>query len=62
MVQKFVKSGSNILIPRAALLRLGYELSKLGYNIDANDYYFFNVILCDYFFNYSKKNEFFFSH
>ena len=58
MVQKFVKPGSNILIPGAALLRLGYELAKLGYNIDANDYYFFNVILCDYFFNYSKKNQF----
>ena len=58
MVQKFVKPGSNILIPGAAMLRLGYELAKLGYNIDANDYYFFNVIFCDYFFNYSKKNQF----
>ena len=58
MAQKFLKPGSNILIPGAALLRLGYELAKLGYNIDANDYYFFNVIFCDYFFNYSKKNQF----
>lgn len=58
MVQKFLKPGSNILIPGAGLLRLGYELSKFGYNIDANDYYFYNVILCDYFFNYSKKNQF----
>ena len=58
MVKKFVKAGSNILIPGAALLRLGYELGKLGYNIDANDYYFYNVIFCDYFFNYSKKNQF----
>ena len=58
MVQKFLKPGSNILIPGAGLLRLGYELSKFGYNIDANDYYFYNVILCDYIFNYSKKNQF----
>ena len=58
MVQKYVKPGSNILIPGAALLRLGYELAKLGYNIDANDYYFYNVIFCDYLFNYSKKNQF----
>ena len=58
MVQKFLKPGTNILIPGAGLLRLGYELSKFGYNIDANDYYFYNVILCDYIFNYSKKNQF----
>ena len=58
MVQKFLKPETNILIPGAGLLRLGYELAKLGYNIDANDYYFYNVILCDYIFNYSKKNQF----
>jgi carnosine N-methyltransferase len=58
MVINYVKSGSNILIPGAALFRLGYELAKLGYNIDGNDYNFFNVILCDYLFNHSKKNEF----
>ena len=58
MVKKMIKTGSNILIPGAGLLRLGYELAKLGYNIDANDYYFYNVIFCDYFFNYSRKNQF----
>ena len=57
-VKNFIKPGANILIPGAALLRLGYELALLGYNIDANDYNFFNVILCDYLFNYSKKDEF----
>ena len=58
MVQKYVKPGSKILIPGAALLRLGWELAKMGYNIDANDYYYYNVILCDYLFNYSKRNQF----
>ena len=57
-VQKYVPSNSTILLPGAALLRLGYELAQKGYNIDANDYNFLNVILCDYIFNYSKINQF----
>ena len=57
-VKKYIPSQSKILLPGAALLRLGYELAKLGYNIDANDYNFLNVILCDYLFNYSKMNQF----
>jgi carnosine N-methyltransferase len=57
-VKKYVPAKSRILLPGAALLRLGYELAKLEYNIDANDYNFMNVILSDYFFNYSKKNQF----
>ena len=58
MAQKYLQKNSKILLPGAALLRLGYELALLGYNIDANDYNFFNVILCDYLFNKSKKNQF----
>ena len=57
-VQKYVPPNSTILLPGAALLRLGYELAQKGYNIDANDYNFLNVILCDYIFNYSKINQF----
>jgi carnosine N-methyltransferase len=57
-VKKYVKPKSKILIPGAALLRLGYELCKNDYDVDANDYNFTNVILCDYFFNHSKKNQF----
>jgi carnosine N-methyltransferase len=57
-VQKNVPKNSKILLPGAALLRLGYELAKLGYDIDANDYNFYNIVLCDYLFNYSKKNQF----
>ena len=59
-VQKYVPKNSKILLPGAALLRLGYELAKLGYDIDANDYNFYNIILCDYLFNHSKKNQFVF--
>ena len=57
-VRKNVPPKSKILIPGAALLRLGYELATIGYDIDANDYNFSNVILCDYFFNHSKKDQF----
>ena len=57
-VKKYLKPNSKILIPGAALLRLGYELAKLNYDIDANDYNFSNVMLCDYLFNYSKKDQF----
>ena len=56
-VKKYISPHSKILIPGAGLLRLGYELAKIGYNIDANDNIFLNVILCDYLFNYSKMNQ-----
>ena len=55
-VKKYLKPKSKILLPGAALLRLGYELAKQGYDVDANDYNFTNVILCDYLFNYTKKH------
>ena len=57
-VKQYVKPNSKILIPGAALLRLGYELAKLNYNIDANDFNYSNILLCDYLFNYSKKDQF----
>lgn len=57
-VKKYLKPKSKILLPGAALLRLGYELGKLDYEVDANDYNFSNVMLCDYLFNFSKKDQF----
>ena len=57
-VKKYLKPKSKILLPGAALLRLGYELAKLDSDIDANDFNFTNVILCDYLFNHSKKDQF----
>lgn len=49
-----------ILIPGSALNRLGFELCKLGYDIEANDFLFLNGIFSDYIFNHCKKDEMFF--
>ena len=57
-VKQYVKPKSKILLPGAALLRLGYELAKLDYNIDANDFNYSNILFCDYIFNYAKKDQF----
>ena len=57
-VKQYVKPKSKILLPGAALLRLGYELAKLDYNIDANDFNYSNIMFCDYIFNYAKKDQF----
>jgi len=46
------------LIPGSALNRLGYELCKYGYDIEGNDYLFFNGIFSDFIFNHAKKEEF----
>ena len=45
------------LIPGSGLNRLGYELCKYGFNIEANDLLFLNGIFSDYIFNHSKKND-----
>ena len=47
-----------ILIPGAALNRLGYELCKYGYDIETNDYLFLNGIFSDFIFNKMKKKEY----
>lgn len=47
------------LIPGAGLNRLGYELFKYGFDIEANDFLFLNGIFTDYIFNHSKKNDLF---
>ena len=57
-IKKYIAPQSKILIPGAGLLRLGYELAKIGYDIDSSDDNFLNVMLCDYLFNYSKMNQF----
>ena len=55
------KKGKNekrfkILIPGCGLNRLGYELVKLGYDVETNDFLFLNGIFSDYIFNKSKKD------
>ena len=46
------------LLPGSGLNRLGYELCKYGYDIEAIDFLFLNGIFSDYIFNYAKKDEF----
>ena len=57
-IQSCLQTKAKILIPGAGLFRLGYELACLGHDVEGNDYSFFNVVLCDYIFNYAKKNQF----
>ena len=45
------------LIPGSGLNRLGYELYKLGYDIEANELLYLNGMFSDYIFNYTKKDE-----
>lgn len=63
-VLKFFSSSSSkkdkkILIPGSALNRLGYELCKYGFDVDANEYLFLNGIFSDLIFNRAKKGEFY---
>jgi len=56
------KDGSinrKILIPGSGLNRLGYELCKLGFDVEANDYLYLNGFFSDLIFNHAKKGEFF---
>ena len=49
----------NFLIPGSAMNRLGYELCKFGFDVEANDFLFLNAMFSDFVFNHCKKNEFF---
>jgi carnosine N-methyltransferase len=65
VIKHFPPSSENsknckILIPGSGLNRLGYELCKLGYDIEGNDYLYLNGIFTDFIFNHTKKNQFFF--
>lgn len=61
-VLKYLKPTINpkILIPGSGLNRLGFELYKYGFDVEANEYIFLYSIMTDYIFNYSTKNEFYF--
>ena len=45
------------LLPGSGLNRLGYELFKYGFDIEANDLLFLSGIFSDYIFNHAKKND-----
>ena len=44
-----------IFIPGSVVNRLGYELGKLGYDIEAYEFLFLNSFFSDYIFNNIKK-------
>ena len=52
-----MESGINTLIIGSRFGRIPYELAKLGYNVEANDRNYLFILVADYLFNYSKKNE-----
>ena len=61
-VKKYFKEGAGnykFLIPGAGQCRLGYEISKFGFDVESNDYSFFNVMISEYIFNHTKKNEYY---
>jgi carnosine N-methyltransferase len=47
-----------MLVPGSALNRLGHDLCKKGYDVEANEFLFLCGIFSDFIFNHSKKNEF----
>ena len=44
-----------VLVPGASLCRLVYEIAKLGNDVEANDYSFFNCLITEYVFNNCKN-------
>lgn len=53
------KNRKKILLPGSAVNRLGYELCKKGFDVDANEYLFLNGIFSDLIFNHAKKEEYY---
>ena len=52
-----IEKGVNILVIGSKFGRIVYELAKLGYNVEANENGYFYLLVANYLFNYSKKNE-----
>ena len=52
-----MEKGVNVLIIGARLFRVVYELAKLGYKVEANERSYLYLMVDNYLFNYSKKNE-----
>ena len=49
--------GVNVLVIGAKFGRVVYELAKLGYNVEGNERTYLYLLVANYLFNYSKKNE-----
>ena len=55
--KKLMENGVNILVIGSRFGRIPYELLKLGYNVEANEKCILYLLIANYIFNLSKKNE-----
>ena len=55
--KNLMKNGVNVLIIGSKFMRVAYEVAKLGYITEANEKNFLYILIANYLFNYSKKNE-----
>ena len=52
------KNNYKVLVPGTGCSRMAFELANRGFEVEANDFFFFYILCDDYLFNYSHKNEF----
>ena len=52
-----MEKGVNVLVAGCRFGRMVYELAKLGYNVEGNERTYLYLLVANYLFNYSKKNE-----
>jgi len=55
--KSLMEKGVNILLIGSKFGRIIYELAKLGYIVEGNERSYLYLLIADYLFNYSKKNE-----
>jgi hypothetical protein len=55
--KSLMEKGVNVLVIGAKFGRVVYELAKLGYNVEGNEKNYSYLLVANYLFNYSKKNE-----
>ena len=52
-----MEKGVNVLVIGSRFGRMVYELAKLGYTVEANERNYLYLLIDNYLFNYSKKND-----
>ena len=52
-----MEKGVNVLVIGSHFMRVPFELAKLGYYVEANEKNYSYLLVANYLFNYSKKNE-----
>ena len=55
--KSIMEKGVNVLVIGFRFGRMLYELAKLGYKVEGNERSYFYMLIANYIFNYSKKNE-----